>query len=187
LQFLVNNAANVTVNGFEAEATLAPVRGLTLNTAMTYLRAKYDTYLGGACYYGRAPDSLPNDTGTYTACNLSGSTLPFAPDWRTAVGLQYEQATQLGELYGRADWQWSSQYHTNSNLDPRNVQSAYSLVNLRLGLRFDNGFDVSLFVNNVFNRIVISEDAVANLIADASYQRFLENPREVGLTARKRF
>jgi iron complex outermembrane recepter protein len=108
LQFLVNNAANVTVNGFEAEATLAPVRGLTLNTAMTYLRAKYDTHLGGACYYGPAPDSLPNDTGSYTACNLSGSTLPFAPDWRTAVGLQYEQATQLGELYGRADWQWSS-------------------------------------------------------------------------------
>jgi iron complex outermembrane recepter protein len=63
-------------------------------------------------------------------------------------------------------------YHTNTNLDPRNVQIAYSLVNLRLGLRFDNGFDVSLFVNNVFNQIVISEDAVANLIADASYQRF---------------
>jgi outer membrane receptor protein involved in Fe transport len=49
------------------------------------------------------------------------------------------------------------------------------------------GLVPSLFVNNVFSQIVISEDVVAKLIADASYQRFLENTREVGLTARKRF
>jgi hypothetical protein len=114
LQFLVNNAANVT--GFEAEGTLAPARGLTINTALTYLRAKYDPYLGGACYYGRTPDSLPDSTGAFTACNLSGSTLPFAPDWRTTVGLQYEHGTRVGALYGRADWQWSSDYYTNTNL-----------------------------------------------------------------------
>jgi hypothetical protein len=34
---------------------------------------------------------------------------------------------------------------------------------------------------------VIAEDAVANLITDASYQRYLENPREIGLTIRKTF
>jgi hypothetical protein len=39
----------------------------------------------------------------------------------------------------------------------------------------------------VSKRIVITQDAVTNLIADASYQRYLENPREVGLTVRKRF
>jgi len=187
LQFLVNNAAKVTVNGFEAEGTLVPARGLTLNTAVTYLRAKYDAYLGGACYYGRTPDSLPDETGAFTACNLSGSTLPFAPDWRTTLGLQYERGTGVGALYGRVDWQWSSKYYTNANLDPRNIQTAYSIVNVRLGLRFDNGFDVSLFANNVFNQLVIAEDAVANLITDASYQRYLENPREIGLTIRKTF
>jgi iron complex outermembrane recepter protein len=187
LQFLVNNAANVTVNGFEAEGTLAPARGLTMNTAVTYLRAKYDTYLGGACYYGRTPDSLPGSTGAFTACNLSGSTLPYAPDWRTTVGTQYEIATRIATLYGRADWQWSSNYYSNTNLDPRSIQSAYSLVNLRVGVRLDDGLDVSLFVRNLFNQIVIAEDAVANLIADGSYQRYLESPREIGLTVRKKF
>ena len=187
LQYLVNNAGEVTVNGLEAESTLAPVQGLTVNTAVTYLRAKYNTYLGGACYYGRTPDSLPDSTGAFTACNLSGSTLPFAPDWRTTVGLQYEHGTQIGALYGRADWQWSSEYHTNTNLDPRNIQDAYSLVNLRFGLRLNGGVDLSLFANNVFNRTVISEDGVANLITDESYQRYLENPREIGLTVRKTF
>ena len=187
LQFLVNNAANVTVNGFEADGTWAAARGLTVNTAVTYLRAKYDTYLGGACYFGRTPDSLADSAGAFTACNLSGSTLPFAPDWRTSFGLQYEYGTRIGALYTRTDWLWSSDYYTNSNLDPRNIQGAYSLVNLRLGLRTDNGFDVSLFAKNVFNRTVIAEDGVANIIADGSYQRFLENPREIGLTVRKKF
>jgi iron complex outermembrane recepter protein len=73
------------------------------------------------------------------------------------------------------------------NLDPRNIQSAYSLVNLRFGLRFDKGLDASLFANNVFNQTVIAEDGVANLITDGSYQRYLENPREIGLTVRKKF
>jgi iron complex outermembrane recepter protein len=187
LQYLVNNAANVTVNGLEAEGTLAPVQGLTVNAALTYLRAKYDTYLGGACYFGRNPDSLPDNTGAFTACNLSGSTLPFAPDWRTTAGLQYEHGTRAGALYGRADWLWSSQYYANTNLDPRNIQPAYSLVNLRLGLRLDNGLDLSLFTNNVLNRAVIAEDGVANVITDGSYQRYLESPREVGLTVRKKF
>jgi iron complex outermembrane recepter protein len=187
LQFLVNNAAKVTVNGLEADGTIAPVRGLTLNMGVTYLRAKYDTYLGGACYFGRAPDSLPDAGGAFTACNLSGNTLPFAPDWRSTLGIQYEHATRLGALYGRADWQWSSDYHTNTNLDPRNIQDAYSLVNLRLGLRLDDGLDVSLFSNNLFNRTVIAQDAVANLIADGSYQRYLANPREIGLTVRQKF
>jgi len=87
------------------------------------------------------------------------STLPFAPDWRTTVGLQYEHGTRVGALYGRADWQ----------------------------LRFDNGLDASLFLNNVFNQTVIAEDGVANLITDGSYQRYLENPREIGPTVRKKF
>jgi iron complex outermembrane recepter protein len=187
LQFVVNNAERVTVNGLEADAALAPVQGLSVNAAATYLRAKYDTYLGGSCYFGRAPDSLPDPTGAFTACNLSGSTLPFAANWRTTLGIQYEHATPVGALYGRADWQWSSDYHTNTNLDPRNIQSAYSLINLRLGLRLDDGFDVSLFSNNLFNRIVIAQDAVANLVGDSSYQRYLQNPREVGLTMRKKF
>jgi iron complex outermembrane recepter protein len=187
LQFLVNNAEKVTVNGLEADGTFALLQGLTLNTGLTYLRAKYDTYLGGSCYFGRAPDSLPDPTGAFTACNLSGDTLPFAPDWRTTLGVQYEHATRVGALYGRADWQFSSDYHTNTNLDPRNVQSAYSLVNLRLGMRLDHDLDVSLFSNNLFNRTVIAQDAVTNLVADSSYQRYLENPREVGLTVRKKF
>jgi iron complex outermembrane recepter protein len=187
LQFLVNNAAKVTANGVEADGTFAPLPGLTLNSGVTYLRAKYNTYLGGSCYSGRAPDSLPDPTGAFTACNLSGDTLPFAPDWRTTLGVQYEHATRVGALYGRADWQWSSDYHTNTNLDPRNIQSAYELVNLRLGMRLDHDLDVSLFSNNLFNRAVIAQDAVTNLVADSSYQRYLENPREIGLTVRKKF
>lgn len=55
-------------------------------------------------------------------------------------------------FYDRADWQWTSEYHTSTNLDPRNIQSTYSLVNLRLGLGLDDGLDASLFANNAFNR-----------------------------------
>ena len=70
----------------------------------------------------------------------------------------------------------------------RLVQGAYSLVNLRVGLRAGDGYDVSLFANNMFDEAVVVQDAVTTLFGkDPSYQRFLAPPREIGVTLRKAF
>ena len=93
-----------------------------------------------------------------------------------------------GELYSRLDWSWSSDTQTNTNLDPRNIQAAYSLVNLRVGLRFHNGLDTSAWVKNLANETYVIQSAVSNLFSDdPSYQAYLGNPREIGVTLRKQF
>lgn len=183
-QFNVNNAEEVVVDGVEANGVFVIADGLNLSAAVTWLDSRYETYTGGACHppFPQAPAPAP------VACDLSGKPLPIAPDWSTSVGLDYERQIEWGELYARADWAWSSEYFTNTNLDPRLVQGAYSLVNLRLGLRAGGGYDVSLFGNNIFDEAVVVQDAVTTLFGkDPSYQRFLAPPREIGVTVRKTF
>jgi len=178
LQFLVNNAEKAIVDGFTASGAFALAPGLSATAAVTYLDARYDKYTGGSCHF---PTFLP-------ACDLSGQTLPLASDWRTNLGLQYQRTIAWGSAYGRVDWSWSSKYLTNSNLDPRNEQSAYSLVNLRVGTETAGGLDVSVFANNVFDETVIMQDGVTNLFGtDPAFQRYLGPPREIGVTLRKKF
>ena len=115
--------------------------------------------------------------------------LPLTPHWRTNVGLQYRRAVSLGNLYARADWAWQSSMLANTNLDPRSLQPAYSLVNLRVGLDMNNGVGLALWANNVFNATYSQADYVSNLFGanDPAYQRFLGRPREFGATVKKSF
>ena len=190
LQFLVNNAKQVSVTGAEASGTFALGHGFTANAAATYVDASYDTYTDGACYWwaAGAPFAPPsvNPSGT---CNLSGKTLPQAPHWRTSLGLQYQRNLSLGDFYSRADWSWQSSQYTSGNLDPRSLEAAYSVVNLRAGLKLDNGLDVSVFGNNVFNQTYATISGVTNLFgpSDPAWQKFLGAPREYGVTLRKSF
>ncbi len=180
LQFLVNNAPKVSVKGVEANGTFALGHGFSANAGLTYVDAVYDSYAAGSPFFTAAGPS---------SGNMTGENLPLVPHWRSVVGLQYKQPTQWGSLYSRVDWTWQSKDLTNTNLDPRSLQPAYSLVNLRGGIKLDGGWDMALWANNVFNTTYIVQDAVSPLfgINDPEFIRFLGRPREVGLTARRSF
>lgn len=185
LQFLVNNAAKVRVTGAEVEGTFKLAKGLTLNLGGAYIDAKFRSYTGGACYFGRAPDSNPVN-GVFTSCDLSGSSLPLTPKWRLTGAVQYEKSTALGELYVRTDLNWQDKANVNSaSLDPRHVQKAYAMVNARLGMRMENGVDVSIWATNLFNQTVVQQSGVLSLFGTTSgYQNFLAPPRQIGATVR---
>ncbi len=188
LQFLVNNAEEARVRGVEFDGAFALARGLVLNAGATYLDARFVKYTGGACAFGQIPD-------VNGACDQSGKPLPLTPAWRITSGLQYDRDTGIGDAYGRIDVSWQSKTTTNSaNLDPRSVQGAYALVNLRTGLRLDDGFDISLWADNVFDENYVQQSAVLNLFSanpngttTSGYQVFMSAPREVGITIRKDF
>jgi outer membrane receptor protein involved in Fe transport len=190
LQFLVNNAEQVSVNGAEATGSFALGNGFSLNAGVTYVDAKYDKYTHGAPYWWMAGLPYgPAKSNGHGGFDVSGEALPLTPQWRSTVSGAYSRPLSFGNLYARADWSWQSSELTNTNLDPRSLMPAYSLVNLRLGVKTDNGFDVSLFGNNVFNKTYIIQDAVSSLFGanDPEFQRYLGMPREVGIQVKKSF
>lgn len=189
LQYLVNNADKVRVTGAEAEGTFLLGEGLTMNLGAAYVDAKFRKYTGGACYFGLAPNSNPTSTGAFTSCDLSGQQLPLAPKWRMTAALQYERSVSIGELYARTDVNWQGKANTNSaSLDPRALQDAYALLNARLGLRLENGLDLSVWANNLTNKTVVNQSGVLSFFGTTSgYQNYLGAPRQIGATVRLGF
>jgi outer membrane receptor protein involved in Fe transport len=186
LQYLVNNADKVRVNGAEVEGTFRLTKGLTMNLGAAWIDAEFDEYTGGACYFGRAPDANPTPGGAFTSCDLSGEQLPLAPKWRMTSSMQYEHPTDAGELYVRTDLNWQSEANVNSaSLDPRHLEDAYALVNARLGMRFNNGIDFSIWSTNLFDTTVVQQSGVLSLFGTTSgYQNYLGAPRQIGATVR---
>jgi outer membrane receptor protein involved in Fe transport len=188
LQFLVNNAEDVRITGAEFEGTIRVSNNFTLNVGGAYLDAKFSTYTAGACYFGRAPDAN-RVNGAFTSCDLSGQPLPLTPKLRLTSALQYEQNVGLGDLYARGDISWQDDVNVASaSLDPRLEQKAHAIVNARLGLRLDNGLDVSVWASNVFNQTVAQQAGALGLFGTTSgYQQYLGAPRQFGGTVRFSF
>jgi outer membrane receptor protein involved in Fe transport len=183
LSFLVRNAEKVVSQGIEIDGSVRPVAGLTLDYAVTYLDAEYDEFTQGACYFGRTPTNAAERT-----CDLSGETLPNAPEWRTNLGLQYEHALAAGTGFFRTDWGYLSGQNADTGLDPRAQQDAYNLWSARLGWR--NGrYSVSLWGENLADETVIIAAGPQTVFGgiDGGMQFFLNEPRTYGVTMDVRF
>jgi outer membrane receptor protein involved in Fe transport len=105
------------------------------------------------------------------------------------AALQYERSVSIGELYARTDLNWQGKANTNSaSLDPRALQDAYALLNARLGLRLENGLDLSVWANNLTNKTVVNQSGVLSFFGTTSgYQNYLGAPRQIGATVRLGF
>jgi outer membrane receptor protein involved in Fe transport len=183
LSFLVRNAEKVVSQGIELDGSVQPLEGLTLDYAVTYLDAEYDEFTQGACYYGRTPTNAAERT-----CDLSGETLPNAPDWRTTLGLQYEHALAAGTGFFRTDWAYSSEQNADAGLDARAEQDAYSMWSARLGWRNER-YSVTVWGENLTDETVINAAGPQTIFGgiDGGMQFFLNEPRTYGVTMDVRF
>jgi outer membrane receptor protein involved in Fe transport len=183
VNFLVRNAETVVTQGIELDGSVRPVEGLTLDYAVTYLDAEYDKFTQGACYFGRTPTDPVERT-----CDLSGETLPNAPDWRTNLGLQYEHALASGTGFVRTDWAYSSDQNVDTTLDPRAEQGSYSLLSARLGWRNDR-YSVSLWGDNLTDETIMTAAGPQSIFGglDGGLQIYLNESRTYGVTMDVRF
>jgi outer membrane receptor protein involved in Fe transport len=183
VNFLVRNAEKVVSQGIELDGSVRPYAGLTFDYAVTYLDAKYDKFTQGACYFGRVPTNSVERT-----CDLSGATLPNAPDWRTNLGVQYEHAIASGTGFVRGEWAYTSEQNVETSLDPRAVQDAYSLLSARLGWRNER-YSLTLWGENLTDKTVRTTAGPQTIFGgiDGGLQIWLNEERTYGMTFDVRF
>jgi|GEM_PF-364095 len=137
----VSNAGQSRSQGFELEVVGEARDGLKLFGTAGYL----DTNLSNA--KDQYSDDLITAGGTIPGLGqISGTNLPFAPDWTFGVGAQYEHQIDEGfQAFARIDHFRVGQFY----YDVRNVGGdQYNLTNLRAGLNYKN-WRVDMFVHNV--------------------------------------
>jgi outer membrane receptor protein involved in Fe transport len=121
--------------------------------------------------------------------------LSFAPELSASLLTTFEQPVGSFLVRTILAAKYTSDYNTGSNLDPRKIQDAFTLVNARIGFgNRQQSWMVELWANNV------TDEEYFQVAFDAALQgssigptptsmidAFLGAPRTYGVTARFKF
>ncbi len=114
-----SNAAEATIKGVELELQARPVKALTLNGAVSYLHARYKEYI-----------SVVPGSATSEPLDVSGNRLQYAPQWKIALGAQYEFTLgRHGFLTVRSDLAWKDKVYFDQYQRDSMAQDHYTIVN----------------------------------------------------------
>ena len=161
------NVGKADVWGLEAETTIRPVEGVTLDGSLSYLHFKY------------------KDTGT-TNVPLNNVT-PYTPKWNWSFGAQYDYALKAGMISFRVDGTYQSKIFTEAFNGPDNRVDGRFLGNAKLTYTSpDKVWQVSGEVQNVLNKYYYNtiEDVKSSLGAITANPGL---PRTWALTIKRTF
>jgi iron complex outermembrane receptor protein len=190
------NAGTARSQGFDVQGQARVARGLVVSFSAGYTDAKYTQGATGPA---------PLNGSAAAPIVLAGQPLPV-PKWQVNLGAQYDFDLSKIPFYVRADYQYTGKYVSGvpaglPGYTPDTVQTGVvAQVNARVGGTF-NGFDINLFMNNVFNSgdilsttggrgtCPLAEGAAC--VNYGTYTPFLSvtalRPREIGVQASRRF
>ena len=159
-QAQVVNAGVGVLRGYLANAQKVRVRGLEIDlTASAGKRGS--VYASGAFTDGiyvdftDAPPPL-EDTGGPQVTDVSGTQLPGISKSAISVGGELTGSGGLlgrkGQFFGAFDASYRSSFSSSSSASKYLVVPSYALVNARVGFRASDGWTVSIWSRNLFNR-----------------------------------
>jgi iron complex outermembrane receptor protein len=148
LRFFLQNAASLTSRGAEIDLIWKPSQRFFIQSSATLLDARFD--------------SFPNAEGPTGPRDLTGERLRDAPKVSASLVAQYTQPLAAGlEAFVRGDIFYRSSVFTNQNLDPLEVQDAYTKINARVGIGDPDGrWSAELFVRNLTDEITFGRAGV---------------------------
>ncbi|HEY0105160.1 MAG TPA: TonB-dependent receptor [Rhizomicrobium sp.] len=183
----ISNIPGVRSRGFEVDARAEPLDGLSTYLSAAYTDATYTSYPGAPCPIERYVVTAGKLVAT--TCNLSGQALPATSKWALSAGGEYDRS--LGDWgwggfdgYLGADLSYRSSYFSSADDSIYGNVPGYSVTNLRVGLRTDDGhWNLEVWTRNAFDthyyqtigKVAFNSGALSALLGD---------PRTVGVTLR---
>jgi iron complex outermembrane receptor protein len=135
---IVENAAEATIWGVEADLRVRPLGGLDLHAGVAYLDARFDEFVS---VDPNVPTGDP-DRG--------GERMPHAPRWSVVLDATWERDLGWGVLEAHADWSWRSSILYNPFQDPNVRQGPYDVAGARLRLHdAEEHWSIALFGRNL--------------------------------------
>ncbi|MEO0418984.1 MAG: TonB-dependent receptor [Pseudomonadota bacterium] len=174
--FILGNAEEQSVSGFELDTSISPIPELTFTAAVTYLDSVFDTFTGGTAL-------TPNFT--VTPADLSGQRPAGVPEWSVVMG-----GTYALDIADNASLRFHADYLLESSVEIVNGLSTFKRdvenLNASVTLALANGLEVSVWGRNV------TDAAILNLVSPAvgqpgSLVGFRNQPRTYGGLVRFRF
>jgi iron complex outermembrane recepter protein len=183
--YTVGNAAETTIEGFEADWEWQASEGLHVGANVAYLDYAYDNYDTAAC---NVDDQLqfvlanPGASAGNCTSDLSGETGTFAPEWSGALSADYYRpisdalALKLG-----IDANFKDEYYADDDLNKDSLQDATWKINLRAGLQsMDETWEVMLYGNNLTDEQTLTS-SLDTPLQPGAHSGFVDEGRVWGL------
>ena len=136
LSFITGNAAASIVQGVEADVTWTPSSNLNITGALGYNDAHYEKYDRAQCYAFQT--AATGCVGGFQ--DLSGRTLPRAPQWAGQLGATYRHPIGGGlEVSTSGSGIYTGKYNPSDTLDPFLDTDGYWRFNASLALGAEDG------------------------------------------------
>jgi outer membrane receptor for ferric coprogen and ferric-rhodotorulic acid len=185
LQFIVTSLPQVVSQGVDLDFVwYTPLEQLSFQGGVTYADTTIEDFGGPANLAFFRPER-------------EDDTLSFAPEYSASLSATYEQPIGNNLLIrGNIGARYTSEYNTGSNLDPRKIQDAMTLVNARVGFGAeDEKWMVELWALNVTDEeyyqvlfdATLQGSSTSPGASQSTLNGFLGAPRTSGVTARFKF
>ncbi len=149
--FVLANAGETSVRGFEFDANVEPTDGLTFNAALTYLDAKYDDFTNSAVgdLTGQRPSGIPEYAltvgATYTRNISDSATLTLHTDFSHESNVQIVDGLPAFIDFGLAD------PFAPARDAARPFRREVNLLNASATIALDNGLEVGVWARNLLD------------------------------------
>jgi len=173
------NVGDIRARGVEAEGEWEATEHLTLSVNGSYNDAHYTRYANAPCPVGVA-----------APCDLTGRPVYQAPKWVANAQARYE--TELGNrVRPFALLQYSYRSGVFGSVDDAAYAriKGYSLVNARIGARFNERYEASIWVNNLLDEDYLQTLGSASIPGAGAWGTTgqLGAPQTWGVTLRAEF
>lgn len=167
------NAGEQSTTGLEIDTVFTPNDQWKFTFAGTFLDPTYDSFVNGPGVNGVEDLSGRDPSGIHkVSINTSGT---YFHDFGNGL-----------EGFVRADYSYEDEVQIVENV-PKDIASReVNLLNASAGLRFDNGFELTIWGRNVTNDNYLLS-AFPTVLQAGSFSGYPNPPRTYGLTMRKSF
>lgn len=191
--FNLQNAGTADTSGWELETWWLPTETLAFQAYWVRSDAKFESFENGTCwdayvFHTGMPD--PNSGGDIDAeqCPRTGGRLAYNPE--DTFYFSFTQDFQIGDsatAYVRGEYSYYSETLTDGDLDPFTLLDSLSLVNARLGVRWeDMGSELVFWGRNLGDERYYAGSFDAP-IQPGRMNSYPAEPRTWGVTFRKDF
>ncbi|MEL6875164.1 MAG: TonB-dependent receptor, partial [Pseudomonadota bacterium] len=174
--FILDNAEQQSVRGFEFDASISPIPELNFTAALTYLDPKFDSFIMG---------SALTPAFSTISVDLSGERPAGIPEYSLSFGGTYSHEFDSGnELVFHADYLLESNVQIAQGLPE--FRRAVEALNASVTFAMGNGFEVTAWGRNLTNDRYTT--TIFPSVAQAgSLSGYRNQPRTYGGLVRYRF
>ena len=186
--FIVSNAAEAEITGFEFDLTWAPTDDLVIGTSATSLNFEYGSFIAACTGDQSVAYAIANGAPKGAGCtqDLQGQAGNFAPELSAHLYANYFSSINGNEVVYTLAANYRDDFNSSGIAEVRAQHESATKIDANIKFMLSNDVEFKIFGRNITDEIV-GNSSLALPLVNGSHFKLWEPGREIGLALRKKF